>query len=56
MILFSIRALLLGTCRLAVQRMTTNWATATVEETKEIGLHRAYLDGLEETISVIMVL
>jgi len=56
MILFSIRALLLGACRLAVQRMTTNWTTATVEETKEIEIHWAYLDGLQETISVIMFL
>ena len=50
--LFSIGAILLGACWLTVQRMTTNWATATVEETKEIRLIQADLDGLREASSM----
>ena len=39
-------AILLGACLLTVQRMTTNWATATVEETKKVSRFiQAYLTG-----------
>ena len=32
--------------------MTTNWATATVEETKEIRFTQAYLAGFHVNVSV----
>lgn len=38
-------AILLSACLLTVQRMTTNWATATVEETKIVRFIQAYLTG-----------